>query len=83
MALPALNHPQIKVAQPPARELMMERHFSVSELAEKWGYSVGFILKEFESEPRIRSPRRKQGALRFPESVVERVYDRLLKAGVA
>jgi hypothetical protein len=74
---------ELIVSQPPARELMMEKHYTVAELAEKWHVSHGYVLTLFEDEPKIRSPRRKQGAMRIAESVVERVYRRMLEAGAA
>jgi hypothetical protein len=60
---------------------MMERHFRISDLAELWGVSHNYVLTLFEGEPVIRSPRKKQGAIRVAESVVERVYRRMLGAG--
>jgi hypothetical protein len=64
---------------------IMERHFTVQELAEAWKFSTDFVMDHFRDEPgvlRIASPRRrgKRGyaSIRIPSSVAERVYRRLL-----
>ena len=63
-----------------------EKHYSVEELAERWGISTDTVTRKFKDEPgvvnfatikktkRIRKPKAK---LRIPQSVAERVYNRL------
>jgi hypothetical protein len=67
-----------------------ERMYSVSEIAELWGFSTPTIRKLFENEPGIlyfgeprahkagRRYRRKYMVMRIPRSVLERVYQRVL-----
>lgn len=59
----------------------LERHYSVGEIAERWGLSEKTIRRMFENEEGVLqwgSPetRRKRGyiTLRIPESVVMRVH---------
>lgn len=62
-----------------------EKHFSVREIAERWGLSVNAIRRLFQNEPGVLAlgePRPKFGrrrgkvTLRIPQSVLERVYSR-------
>ncbi len=61
---------------------MVERHYSVLELAELWNLSDDYIRKLFRDEPgviswvRHRPGRRRYVILRIPESVALRVYRR-------
>jgi len=62
---------------------MHEKHYTVKELAEKWGLSEDTIRRLFRNEPGVvRIGTRKRGTRRFitvriPESVALRVYRRL------
>jgi hypothetical protein len=81
MALPStVKSIQREAQTPPARVLMLEQHFSVSEIAEKWSVSHNFVLEKFQDEPGIvRSPG-KRGLIRIPASTLERVYKGMLEA---
>jgi hypothetical protein len=81
MALPAIVRRQASGPIQPASVLMMERHFTVSELSEMWGFSGNFINGRFRDEPGVMHTQKKSskgkrayGALRIPQSVAERVY---------
>jgi len=65
-----------------------EHHFQPADLAKLWGLSPTKIRRMFEDEPgvlRIGQPSRRVGrilkrsyhSLRIPESVAQRVHDRL------
>ena len=66
--------------------VLEEKHYDVETLAELWGLSTDTINRKFKDEPgvvnfatikktkRIRKPKAK---LRIPQSVAERVYNRL------
>jgi len=67
----------------------LERHFTVSEVADLWSLSKDTIRSLFRDEPgvlKLNSPERrhKRGylVLRIPESTLQRVHERL-RAGVA
>lgn len=60
---------------------MMERHFTVPELAEMWGFSYDFIRDRVRDEPGVISTRQKNGrkkrgysCIRVPQSIAEKVY---------
>jgi len=64
---------------------MMERHFTVPELAEMWGFSQDFINGRFRDEPGVVHTQKKSGkgkraygVLRIPQSVAERVYSEMV-----
>lgn len=82
MALPVKHKPLQPADQPPA--FMMEKHFTVTELAEQWGYSYDFVFDRFRDEPGVVSSaergarRRTRTTLRIPESVAARVYARMV-----
>jgi len=64
--------------------LTKEVHFAPDELAELWGVSVDSIRRIFRDEPGVlkigeKSPKHKRQylTLRIPESVAERVHQRL------
>ena len=67
-------------AQPP-----FERHYSVEEIAEKWGLSIDFVRRLFLREAgvvvfwRQQPGKRVYRTLRIPESVVQRVHRRMTK----
>ena len=67
-------------------EVHQEKHYSVSELAERWGLSPDTIRRLFSDEPGVlvlpktdgkRTHRRRYTTLRIPESVALRVHLRL------
>ncbi len=63
----------------------MERHYTVSEVAELWSLSDNTIRKVFRDEPGVlrtqlpslRARKRQNITLRIPESVVYRVHGRM------
>jgi hypothetical protein len=64
--------------------LTFERHFSVKQVAELWGFSQDAIRRLFRSEPgvvAIRNARsigkRRYQTLRIPKSVMERVHQNI------
>ena len=64
---------------------MLEQHYTPIELAKRWGFSDTFIRGLFEREEGVvtinrpeRMHKRKHVSLRIPESVAERVYQRLV-----
>jgi hypothetical protein len=66
---------------PPAPSAMLEKHFSVHELAALWGFSRGVVRRWFMDEPGVlregssfRRGKRGYVTLRIPRSVAERVY---------
>jgi len=68
------------VAEKPATEI----HFTVQQIAERWGLSPNSVRALFENEPgvlKIERPgtlrKRKHTTLRIPESVMERVHRRM------
>jgi len=61
----------------------LERHYSVSEVAELWGISPDLVRDVFQDEPdvvKINSPtnhrKRKYTTIRVPLSVMKRVHAR-------
>ena len=72
-----------------AQPTLMERHFSVKELAEMWGLSPVAVRRLFGNEPGvIRFGKENKGhtrdyvTLRIPASVAERVYRRCMCRGL-
>lgn len=70
--------------EPSTRDLALEKHYSVSDLAQLWGLSERTIRRMFFDEPGVvkwgheeRRFRRGYTTLRIPESVVQRVHRRL------
>ena len=63
----------------------MDQHFTVTQVAERWGLSDDSVRRMFEHEPgvliiepsRSRFSRRRYRTLRIPAVVVERVHRRL------
>ena len=64
-----------------------ERHYTVGELAARWGYGRTTVRRWFEDEPGVlrqgedrlrRGRKRPYVSLRIPESVAMRVYRRHL-----
>jgi len=64
-------------------EPVLERHYSVEDLAEAWSLSKDFVRRLFLCEPgvvvfwRQRPGRRVYRTLRIPASVAERVHRRM------
>lgn len=60
---------------------VVEKHFTVAEIAETWGISVDLARDIFRKEPGVlaldRTGRGKYITMRVPESVMERVHRRL------
>jgi hypothetical protein len=61
-----------------------ERHYAVTEIAEMWNLSPDKVREIFEREPDVlvigdRNPRHKRRylTLRIPQTVLERVHNRL------
>jgi hypothetical protein len=82
MALPPTRAARQRAEEtPPAGELMLERHFTIAQLAELWAVSHDYVTDLFLDEPGIiRSPRGRSGTIRIAASVVERVYKRMMEA---
>ena len=63
----------------------LEKHYTISEVADRWGWSRTKVLEVFRDEPgvlqshlRALRPRKRQNVtLRIPESVLFRVHARL------
>jgi hypothetical protein len=78
MALPITNRQRKRdVETPPVSQLMLEQHYSVAEIAERWNMSHNFVLEKFQGEPGVIRSSGKRGYLRIPSSVLERVYREL------
>lgn len=59
--------------------MITEKHYSINELAH-WGFSETTLRKWFRNEPgvlHLEGPGGKYDSLSIPESVAERVYERL------
>ena len=85
---------QVKTAKKPAQatpemgNVSVEKHYSVSELAQMWRLSEKTIRRMFEDEPGViiwgmseGRFKRRYRTLRIPESVVVRVHSQLRTAG--
>jgi hypothetical protein len=67
----------------------IERHYSVAQVAELWGWSETKVREVFRDEPgvlqsqlRTLRPRKRQNiTLRIPESVLFRVHERMTVRG--
>jgi hypothetical protein len=64
---------------------VLEQHYTPGELAKRWGFSAPFIRELFEREEGVltinrpeKMHKKKYVSLRIPESVAERVYQRLV-----
>jgi len=71
-----------------SKELYIEKHYSVSELASSWQLSENTIRRMFEDEPGVLRWgttecrfKRRYITLRIPETVVLRVHRQLRAAG--
>ena len=75
---------QSAVPMPPQTP-SMEPHFTVAQVAERWGLSADTVRRLFEQEagvlvveaPRSRFSRRRYRTLRIPAAVIDRVHRRL------
>lgn len=65
-------------ARPDPSVTMMEKHYSPSELAEKWSFTRQFILEHFQDEPGVMRVGKGRMTYRIPESVALRVYSRMV-----
>jgi len=78
------NEPVVRDVTP-----AIERHYSVAQVAELWGWSETKVREVFRHEPgvlqsqlRTLRPRKRQNVtLRIPESVLLRVHGRLSVGG--
>ncbi len=77
--LPATQISARRVADlPPANVLMLEQHYTVAELAERWNVSHDFVKDLVIDEPGIiRSQAKRAGLIRVPSTVAARVYQRM------
>jgi hypothetical protein len=62
--------------------LHRQKHFRVNDLAALWGYSPNTIISQFANEPGVlrltnESDKRKLTVLSIPDSVAQRVHERL------
>jgi hypothetical protein len=63
-----------------------ERHYSVAEVAAMWNLSQDKVRKIFQNEPVLILPGQGSGhvrrytTMRIPESVLQRVHRRMIKA---
>jgi hypothetical protein len=78
----------IESSRIPPSGVVFERHYSVKELASTWGLSERTIRRMFASEPGIiewghkeTRSRRAYRTWRIPESVAQRVYRSMRRAG--
>ena len=77
---------QLRIAEETAHTGATERHYTVQELSEVWKLSSATITRMFRDEPGVLAIGHRQLSrhsrsyvtLRVPESVVERVYRRML-----
>jgi hypothetical protein len=70
--------------------ITLERHFTLTEIAELWNLSYGFVRDIFQEEPGVlklgeqtrlssgRKYKRRYFTIRVPESVLLRVQQRLM-----
>lgn len=75
MALPVTARHQQRLAATPAPDvLMLERHFTYTQIAEMWSMSEDFVYDLFRDEPGVMLTKGKRHTARVPKSVMERVY---------
>ena len=80
-----LGHEHLRIAEAIGQSTVMERHYTVKEVAVLWRLSASSITRLFRDEPGVlkigrgqpRRGRRSYTTLRIPESVVQRVHRRL------
>jgi hypothetical protein len=93
-ALETLKFPEPKAPMPSEEtgsgaitELSLQRHYSISEIAELWGLDEKTVRRLFASEPGVvelaneeTRSRRSYVTRRIPESVLRRVHRRLTRS---
>ena len=71
-------------SKPDGRVTVLERHFTVGDLAQMWKIDQSTVRRIFDREPGVlcittgERNKRRYETRRIPESVAERVYRRLL-----
>jgi transcriptional regulator GlxA family with amidase domain len=81
-----LGHEHLRIAEATAQTGAVERHYTVKDLGALWKLSTTTVARLFRDEPGVlkigrdqpRRVRRSYTTLRIPESVVQRVYRRLV-----
>jgi hypothetical protein len=81
-----LGEDHLRVAQATAATGAIERHYTVQEIGALWNLSPSTISRMFRDEPGVlkigrnpsRRARRTYLTLRIPQSVLERLYARLV-----
>ena len=81
-----LGEEQLRIAEETARTGAAEYHHTVKDLSGIWQLSTATVTRMFRDEPGVlrlgkaqaRRGRRSYTTLRIPESVVQRVYRRLV-----
>jgi hypothetical protein len=80
-----LGQEHLRIAEATAATGAIERHYTVKELGALWKLSGSTVIKIFRDEPGVlkigrerRRGRRSHMTLRIPESVVQRVYRRMV-----
>lgn len=81
-----IGHEQLRIAEMTAATCANERHYTAKELALAWNVSPSTVTRIFRDEPGVlkigrevaRRGHRGYVTLRIPESVVQRVYRRLV-----
>jgi hypothetical protein len=76
-------------ADQPASDAAFEKHYSITEVMQLWGWSRTKVLEVFRDEPgvlqshlrRHRSPKSQKVTLAIPASVLRRVHARLRVGG--
>jgi hypothetical protein len=82
-----LRRARVEMASAAGISLVIERHYSAAELAERWNLSLDTIRRIFQNEPGVvvlgdnsgKPGKRRYTTLRIPESVAARVHRRLSK----
>ena len=81
-----IGHEHLRIAEITAATCAAERHYTVKELAATWQLSPSTVTRIFRDEPGVLKIGREQArrghrgyvTVRIPESVVQRVYRRLV-----
>jgi len=81
-----IGHDDLRIAEMTAATCATERHYTVKELAVTWKLSPSTVTRIFRDEPGVlkiglehaRRGHRGYVTLRIPESVVQRVYRRMV-----
>lgn len=60
---------------------MMDRHYTLQEIAEQWAMSYEAVRERFQDEPGVlRWGNGRRASLRVPSTVMERVYRSMVAA---